>query len=110
MFDGMIDTCKHNQVPTENVRKIMKVESSKNQLSINVAKYVNPFIGTDFHGHTYPGVTVPFGMVQLSPDMLPNEEYRVKVIKGNVDGIEVKSLFDYIKWLIEVRKISNYEK
>jgi len=30
--------------------------------------YVNPFIGTDFHGHTYPGATVPFGMVQLSPD------------------------------------------
>ncbi len=32
------------------------------------AKFVNPFIGTDFHGHTYPGSTVPFGMVQLSPD------------------------------------------
>lgn len=32
------------------------------------ADYVNPFIGTDFHGHTYPGATVPFGMVQLSPD------------------------------------------
>jgi predicted alpha-1,2-mannosidase len=29
---------------------------------------VNPFIGTDGHGHTYPGATVPFGMVQLSPD------------------------------------------
>ncbi len=29
--------------------------------------YVNPFIGTDAHGHTYPGATVPFGMVQLSP-------------------------------------------
>ena len=31
-------------------------------------KYVNPFIGTDRMGHTYPGATVPFGMVQLSPD------------------------------------------
>lgn len=30
--------------------------------------YVNPFIGTDGHGHTFPGSTVPFGMVQLSPD------------------------------------------
>jgi predicted alpha-1,2-mannosidase len=30
--------------------------------------YVNPFIGTGGHGHTYPGATVPFGMVQLSPD------------------------------------------
>lgn len=30
--------------------------------------YVNPFIGTDFTGNTYPGAQVPFGMVQLSPD------------------------------------------
>jgi predicted alpha-1,2-mannosidase len=29
---------------------------------------VNPLIGTDFHGHTFPGATMPFGMVQLSPD------------------------------------------
>lgn len=30
--------------------------------------YVNTFIGTGGHGHTYPGATMPFGMVQLSPD------------------------------------------
>lgn len=30
--------------------------------------YVNPLIGTDGHGHTYPGATMPYGMVQLSPD------------------------------------------
>ncbi len=30
--------------------------------------YVNPLIGTAEHGHVYPGATVPFGMVQLSPD------------------------------------------
>lgn len=30
--------------------------------------YVNTFIGTDAHGHTYPGAALPFGMVQLSPD------------------------------------------
>jgi len=30
--------------------------------------YVNPFIGTGGHGHTYPGVTIPFGFMQLSPD------------------------------------------
>jgi predicted alpha-1,2-mannosidase len=34
--------------------------------------YVNPFIGTDAHGHTYPGATAPFGMVQLSPDTRPS--------------------------------------
>ena len=34
----------------------------------DVARYVNPLIGTDFTGNTYPGAQVPFGMVQLSPD------------------------------------------
>ncbi len=33
-----------------------------------LTQYVNPFIGTGGHGHTFPGATVPFGMVQLSPD------------------------------------------
>ena len=32
------------------------------------AKHVNPFIGTGGHGHTFPGATTPYGMVQLSPD------------------------------------------
>ncbi len=31
----------------------------------NVLNYVDPFIGTDAHGHTYPGATLPFGMVQV---------------------------------------------
>jgi predicted alpha-1,2-mannosidase len=31
-------------------------------------RYVNPFVGTGGHGHTFPGATVPFGAVQLSPD------------------------------------------
>ena len=34
----------------------------------NLAAVVNPLIGTDFTGNTYPGAQVPFGMVQLSPD------------------------------------------
>ncbi len=34
--------------------------------------YVNPMIGTDGHGHVFPGATVPFGMVQLSPDTRDN--------------------------------------
>ncbi len=34
----------------------------------SLTKYVNPFMGTANHGHVYPGATVPFGMVQLSPD------------------------------------------
>jgi predicted alpha-1,2-mannosidase len=34
----------------------------------DLTRYVDPFIGTGGHGHTYPGATMPFGMVQLSPD------------------------------------------
>ena len=36
--------------------------------SESLSALVNPFIGTDFTGNTYPGAQVPFGMVQLSPD------------------------------------------
>ena len=36
--------------------------------SVSYAEFVNPFIGTDFTGNTYPGAQAPFGMVQLSPD------------------------------------------
>ncbi len=32
------------------------------------SRKVNPFIGTDYTGNTYPGAQAPFGMVQLSPD------------------------------------------
>jgi predicted alpha-1,2-mannosidase len=38
------------------------------QKSENFIQYVNPFIGTQKMGHTFPGATVPFGSVQLSPD------------------------------------------
>jgi predicted alpha-1,2-mannosidase len=33
-----------------------------------LTRYVDPFVGTGGHGHTFPGAIVPFGMVQLSPD------------------------------------------
>jgi len=34
----------------------------------NLIRYADPIVGTGGHGHTYPGASVPFGMVQLSPD------------------------------------------
>lgn len=37
---------------------------------------VNPFIGTENEGNTFPGATVPFGMVQLSPDTGHKTGYR----------------------------------
>lgn len=33
-----------------------------------LTQFVDPFIGTDYHGHTFPGAAWPFGQVQLSPD------------------------------------------
>ncbi|NOX46992.1 MAG: glycoside hydrolase family 92 protein [Chlorobi bacterium] len=42
--------------------------TSKNTHQDDLAQYINPFIGTGGHGHTYPGASLPFGMVQLSPD------------------------------------------
>lgn len=35
---------------------------------VNPVDFVDPFIGTDAHGHTYPGASMPFGMVQLTPN------------------------------------------
>ena len=39
----------------------------------DLSSYVNPFIGTGGHGHTFPGATLPNGMVQPSPDTRVNE-------------------------------------
>ncbi|PQJ78075.1 GH92 family glycosyl hydrolase [Polaribacter porphyrae] len=44
----------------------IEITSAKKDKSL--ITYVNPFIGTGGHGHTYPGATMPFGMMQLSPD------------------------------------------
>jgi len=35
---------------------------------VDILQYVDPHIGTGFHGHTVPGPSLPYGMVQLSPD------------------------------------------
>jgi predicted alpha-1,2-mannosidase len=48
-------------------REKMKQDLQSPQI-LSKTLYVNPFIGTGGHGHTYPGATMPFGMMQLSPD------------------------------------------
>ncbi|MCX6244036.1 MAG: GH92 family glycosyl hydrolase [Bacteroidetes bacterium] len=47
---------------------LLSAAASFSQKSESVSGYVNPFIGTGGHGHTFPGASMPFGMVQLSPD------------------------------------------
>ena len=49
---------------------LLSAISCTNQKSdlYDYANFVNPMVGTNWHGHTFPGATIPFGMVQLSPD------------------------------------------
>jgi len=70
-------------------------------------KYVDPMIGTDAHGHTFPGATTPFGMIQLSPsngwkgwDWCAGYHYSDTVIKGfahnHVSGAGLSGLGDIL--------------
>lgn len=44
-------------------------ESPKKEFIVGeYSELVNPFIGTDYHGHTHPSAMLPFGMVQLGPE------------------------------------------
>ena len=57
-------------------------------LSLNAqVEYVNPIIGTDGMGHTFPGACVPLGIVQLSPD--------TDTIPHNINGIYQKRVYEY---------------
>src|SRR3954452_5185724 len=47
---------------------VMLLCAAQNKPAENLVQYVKPIIGTQRMGHTYPGATVPFGLVQLSPD------------------------------------------
>lgn len=58
-----LSSCSSNNSETDK-----KIDSNPNYISDAPIDLVNPFIGTGGHGHTYPGATMPFGMVQLSPD------------------------------------------
>ncbi|WP_455591398.1 GH92 family glycosyl hydrolase [Bacteroides sp.] len=59
---------KHFYLPILIILFITACKSAQQETTSDYTQYVNPFIGTDFTGNTYPGAQVPFGMVQLSPD------------------------------------------
>lgn len=59
-----VDAIKGNQ---DIRKKDIDVSSNKNA-NTSKSLFVDPFIGTGGHGHTYPGASAPFGMMQLSPD------------------------------------------
>jgi putative alpha-1,2-mannosidase len=71
--------CQKNNVQADN-------QTNDSQ---DYTRFVNPFIGTDGTGHTFPGAAAPFGMVQPSPDNRDNGwdytsgyQYRDSVIIG----------------------------
>ncbi len=50
------------------VLSCQKKKETTTEVAIVATNFVDPFIGTAGHGHTYPGASVPFGMLQVSPD------------------------------------------
>ncbi len=73
----------------------------------SLTSYVNTFIGTDGPGNTYPGATLPFGMVQLSPDIgIPGWDriagyyYKDSIISGfshtHLSGTGAGDLYDIL--------------
>ena len=57
------------------------------QTTKRAVDYVNPMIGTDGMGHTFPGACAPFGIVQLSPD--------TDTIPHNINGTYQKKVYEY---------------
>ncbi|KAA1260257.1 Glycosyl hydrolase family 92 [Rubripirellula obstinata] len=54
--------------PCEAVESVAVNSQTTRDSQTTRVSQVNPFIGTGGHGHTFPGATTPYGMVQLSPD------------------------------------------
>ena len=54
---------------------------------IDYLQYVNPIIGTNGMGHTFPGACAPFGIVQLSPD--------TDTVPHNIDGKYQPRVYEY---------------
>lgn len=61
----LLGTLFYHQAPAQQ----MLLLPAKNQQE-NLTRYVDPFIGTGFHGHVFVGANVPFGAVQLGPGNL----------------------------------------
>ncbi len=66
---------------------LLFVMSVLGQSRENYVRYVDPLIGTHKMGHTFPGATVPFGAVQLSPDTDQQPH--------NVNGVYNKDTYKY---------------
>ncbi len=84
-----------------------KKPETQNGKKVELISYVDPFIGTGGHGHTYPGATVPFGMLQVSPvngisewDWCSGYHYSDSIVIGfshlNLSGTGIGDLADIL--------------
>src|SRR5919199_4274031 len=55
-----------------------RAHAASERAAADPARYVNTFVGTDDDGNTFPGATVPFGMVQWSPDTTATGWYKYR--------------------------------
>ena len=84
-----------------------RAENNNNGIIDDLTTYVDPFIGTGGHGHTFPGATRPFGMVQVSPvngtegwDWCSGYHYSDSIIVGfghlHISGTGIGDLVDLL--------------
>ncbi len=66
IFEGHTQVIESVQKASDKAQKVMNQKTTG--LVESPVSLVNPFVGTGGHGHTFPGATAPFGMIQLSPD------------------------------------------
>ncbi len=65
----------------------MIVSTNVSHAQKRLVEYVNPMVGTQSMGHTYPGAAAPFGLVALSPD--------TNMVPHNVDGVYQPDAYKY---------------
>ena len=75
--------CKHLFVSLFALLLVLPIKGAGE----SVISYVNPIIGTNGMGHTFPGACAPFGIVQLSPE--------TDTIPHNVDGRYQGKVYEY---------------
>ena len=63
------------------------VLTTESEPTADYIQYVNPIIGTNGMGHTFPGACAPFGIVQLSPD--------TDTVPHNIDGVYQPRVYEY---------------
>ena len=82
----------YNNQNSNNTMKKLRIGVSLTSLLLSLSlhaqsEYVNPLIGTQGMGHTFPGACVPFSMIQLSPD--------TDTLSHNINGAYVPEVYAY---------------